>query len=98
MYISPSKSKLHSENLNRSNTTNNLNPRLNTFNKSPSKTKIKPADLLFKDVYFCHYQNAMYMGGAKAFEKHGRGLLLHDNGTSAITSYYNNLYDGEVII
>ena len=34
------------------------------------------------------------MGGIKAFKKDGRGILLHDSGVSAITSYYNDLMHG----
>jgi hypothetical protein len=48
-------------------------------------------------IYFCHYKNAMYMGGIKSFKKEGRGILLHDNGTSVISSYYNDLLHGHNI-
>lgn len=37
------------------------------------------------------------MGGIKSFKKEGRGLLLHDNGLSVITSYYNDLLHGHNI-
>lgn len=36
----------------------------------------------------------MYMGGIKAFQKNGRGILLHDNGTNVISSYHNDLLHG----
>jgi hypothetical protein len=29
----------------------------------------------------------MYMGGIRSTDKHGLGLILHDNGSSAITHY-----------
>jgi len=48
-------------------------------------------------LYYCHYKNAMYMGGIKAFKKDGRGIVLHDSGVSAITSYYNDLMHGHNI-
>jgi hypothetical protein len=34
------------------------------------------------------------MGGIKSFKKEGRGILLHDNGLSVLTSYYNDLLHG----
>lgn len=34
---------------------------------------------------FCHYNNAVYMGGMSSSQKHGKGLLLHDDGASVIT-------------
>lgn len=37
------------------------------------------------------------MGGIKAFQKHGRGILLHDNGTSAVTNYFNDFKNGHNI-
>ncbi len=37
------------------------------------------------------------MGGIKAFQKNGRGILLHDNGTNVISSYYNDLFHGHNI-
>jgi hypothetical protein len=39
----------------------------------------------------------MYMGGIKSFQKHGRGLLIHDNGTSVVTSYMNDFKHGHNI-
>jgi hypothetical protein len=39
----------------------------------------------------------MYMGGIKSFQKNGRGIILHDNGTNGITSYYNDLLHGHNI-
>jgi len=40
--------------------------------KSPSKSKLMTSSHLSpsnSSVYFCHYKNAMYMGGIKAFKK-----------------------------
>jgi hypothetical protein len=39
----------------------------------------------------------MYMGGIRSFKKEGRGILLHDDGISAITSYHNDLLHGHNI-
>lgn len=39
----------------------------------------------------------MYMGGIKSFKKDGRGILLHDNGVSLISSYSNDLLHGHNI-
>jgi hypothetical protein len=38
----------------------------------------------------------MYMGGIKNFQRYGKGLLIHDNGISALTEYYNDMYNGDV--
>jgi hypothetical protein len=48
-------------------------------------------------LYYCHYKNAMYMGGIKSFKKDGKGILLHDCGLSILTSYYNDLMHGHNI-
>lgn len=48
-------------------------------------------------LYFCHYRNAMYMGGVKSFKKEGKGILLHDNGLSVICSHTNDLMHGHNI-
>lgn len=45
-------------------------------------------------LYFCHYRNAMYMGGVRHFKKDGRGILIHDNGVSLISSYCNDVMHG----
>lgn len=39
----------------------------------------------------------MYMGGIKSFQKNGTGILIHDNGTNVISSYYNDLLHGHNI-
>jgi hypothetical protein len=48
-------------------------------------------------LYFCHYKNAMYMGGIKSFKKDGRGILLHDSGVSIVSNYLNDLMHGHNI-
>lgn len=68
--------------------------------RSPSKSKITTINQPSQQnssLYYCHYKNAMYMGGIKSFKKDGRGILLHDDGVSAITSYYNDLLHGHNI-
>jgi hypothetical protein len=75
--------------------------------RSPSKSRLSTAGTPSKQapgaahntssLYYCHYKNAMYMGGIKSFKKDGRGILLHDDGASAITSYYNDLLHGHNI-
>lgn len=49
------------------------------------------------DYYYCHFKNAIYMGGIKAFQKHGRGIMLYDDGVSAVTSYFNDFKNGHNI-
>ena len=44
--------------------------------------------------YFCHYKNAMYMGGIKSFKKDGKGILLHDCGVSVLSNYLNDIMHG----
>ena len=68
--------------------------------RSPSKSKLSATSSISQNtssVYFCHYKNAMYMGGIKAFKKDGKGILLHDSGISAITSYLNDQLHGHNI-
>lgn len=40
----------------------------------------------------------MYMGGMKSFNKHGRGILIHDNGASVVCNYYNDFKHGHNIV
>lgn len=66
--------------------------------KSPSKKQplnhSSSSSNISSNLYFCHFKNAMYMGGIKAFQRNGRGILLHDNGTNLLSSYYNDLLHG----
>jgi len=48
-------------------------------------------------LYYCHYKNAMYMGGIKSFKKEGKGILLHDSGLSILSSYANDQMHGHNI-
>lgn len=69
-----------------------------SISKSPHSTS-KPGlsqskDSLNQDTYFCHYKNAMYMGSTKIFQRDGRGIMLHDDGTSALTSYEKDMLHG----
>jgi len=69
-----------------------------TMSTSKSRmTANSPGKTTTSALYYCHYKNAMYMGGIKSFKKDGRGILLHDNGISVLTSYYNDLLHGHNI-
>ncbi len=61
---------------------------------NPSQTSSTTSN---STLYFCHYKNAMYMGGIKSFKKDGKGILIHDNGLSVVTSYLNDLMHGHNI-
>lgn len=68
--------------------------------RSPSKSKLSSVSAVSHtstSLYYCHYKNAMYMGGIKSFKKDGRGILLHDCGISGITSYHNDQLHGHNI-
>ena len=56
-----------------------------------------PSTANTSSLYFCHYKNAMYMGGIKSFKKDGRGILIHDNGVSIISNYFNDQMHGHNI-
>lgn len=64
---------------------------------TPSKTRTAVKSTSESDYYYCHLNNAMYMGGIKAFQKHGRGVIIHDDGTSVISSYFNDFRHGQNI-
>ena len=67
---------------------------------SPSKPKPKVVNshnILFNNLYFCHYRNAMYMGPTRNFKKDGRGILIHDNGMNLVSNYSNDLLQGHNI-
>lgn len=76
-----------------SNTTLNKKPVSPVKSTSPAHTSTSQVNTL----YFCHYRNAMYMGGVKNFKKEGKGILIHDNGLSIICSYLNDLMHGHNI-
>ena len=69
--------------------------------KSLSKSKLTQSTSVSKTspkLYFCHYNNAMYMGGIRSFKKESRGIMLYDNGVCALTSYTNDLLNGHNIL
>ena len=48
---------------------------------------------------YIHYNNAIYMGGMTAFKRYGEGIMLFDNGTSAIVeSCYDTLTGHNIFI
>lgn len=69
--------------------------------KSPSPIKslspLNSPNTQTQTLYFCHYRNAMYMGGVKNFKKEGKGILLHDNGLSVICFHLNDVMHGHNI-
>lgn len=69
----------------------------NSTLKQSTTSQNTASSQISSNLYFCHFKNAMYMGGIKAFQKNGRGILLHDNGTNVISSYYNDLLHGHNI-
>ena len=38
------------------------------------------------------------MGGIKAFQKHGKGILIHDRGASILTSYHHDMRHGHNVV
>lgn len=81
--------------MNRSLTHKSTGKRAATPNKlSPAHSPISANS---STLYFCHYKNAMYMGGIKSFKKDGKGILIHDCGVSVITNYLNDLMHGHNI-
>lgn len=62
------------------------------FTKSPPERSSylpsnKNINRLQSNRYYCHYSNALYMGGMDSFKKNGYGIMLMDSGTCAITCY-----------
>ena len=37
------------------------------------------------ELYCCHFNNGVYMGGMSGYKKHGKGLILHDDGSAVIS-------------
>lgn len=64
---------------------------------SPKKSTSSQKQLN-NETYFCHFRNAMYMGGIKAFQKNGLGVVVHDNGASVLSSYHYDLRHGHNIV
>ena len=55
------------------------------YERSQVYSPNKKNDKLQSDMYYCHYSNGHYMGGINSFKKHGKGIMLLDDGASAIT-------------
>ena len=64
---------------------------------SRSRTGAGQASPAVNNLYFCHYRNAMYMGGMRSFKKESRGILLHDNGVSLLGNFLNDALHGHNI-
>ena len=69
-----------------------------TTPSSKKRTSTSSHKQLESDSYFCHFKNAMYMGGIKTFQKHGKGILVHDEGASILTSYHLDMKHGHNIV
>jgi hypothetical protein len=65
--------------------------------RSMSSRSLSNSNVISK-YYFCHYKNAMYMGGMNSFQKNGMGILLYDNGSSVICNHKNDFKHGHHII
>ena len=73
---------------------------------SPSKRQCSPHSMEGKTYFskkvkslktYVHYNNAIYMGGMVSFKRNGGGVLLQDDGTSAIIdSNYDSLTEHSV--
>ena len=48
--------------------------------------------------YFCHYNEGLYMGGMSGYKKHGKGLVLHDDGSAMVSDYLHDTPTGHNII
>ncbi len=46
------------------------------------------------DIFLCNFKNGIFMGNAKNFERHGKGILLYDDGISVIAEFYHDLFHG----
>lgn len=64
---------------------------------SRSRSKSLSNSQVENKFYFCHYKNSMYMGGMKSFHRNGEGLIIHDDGSSTVCSYYNDFKHGHNI-
>lgn len=60
--------------------------------------KNKQASVRKIERYYCHHSNCIYMGGIDSFNKNGKGILLFDEGSCAITNYIQNRLFGHIII
>ena len=46
------------------------------------------------DIFLCNFKNGIFMGNAKNFERHGKGIFLYDDGISVIAEFYHDLFHG----
>jgi len=76
----------------------NLQPKDSISPTRPLKSVPEPNHSKANNLYFCHYRNAMYMGPVKNFKKEGKGILIHDNGTSLLCSHLSDLLHGHNIL
>lgn len=60
--------------------------------------RVPPSKYADYNKYFCHYNNAVYMGGMSGYKKHGKGIMLHDDGSSVITEYLHDTITGHNIL
>ena len=72
-----------------------LSKDISTQSISASKSRV---NLTTKQLYFCHYRNGMYMGQVQNFQKHGFGMILHDNGASVLSNYYQDMLHGDNVV
>lgn len=68
---------------------------MSTSHRSKSPTFARSTSLT-DSIKFCHYKNAMYMGGMKFFEREGRGILLLDSGEIIVPSFEKDKLHGDV--
>lgn len=85
---------LHMRNTQLTNSSKKTEP----ISRSRSKSKSLSSNQVENKFYFCHYKNAMYMGGMKSFHRNGYGIIIHDNGSSSICSHYHDFKHGHNIV
>lgn len=76
---------------------NSTSRKQNPQSQSRSRSRSLSNSQVENKFYFCHYKNAMYMGGMKSFHRNGEGIIIHDNGTSVVCSHYNDFKHGHNI-
>lgn len=68
------------------------------FRQEETPNKLPISKYSNYNKYFCHYNNAVYMGGMSSYKKHGKGILLHDDGSAVITDYLHDTPTGHTIV
>jgi hypothetical protein len=80
-----------------------LSPSHSSYSKSTTNNKNYESKNIFNqrlqsDKFYCHYSNGVYMGGMNSYKRNGKGILLLDDGSSAITNYcFNTMQSHNVI-